>query len=171
MDQKLCKKCDIQKDLIFFNKDKSKNDGYRNSCKECQKNYSKNYYIDNKKNICESSNKYYKSVCHDINYQLNRKDYMVSYKFENFNKIKEYNKEYNEFIPEYKSTKPPKNILRRDCSYGTWKFYNYEHILKFRDILVSNMKDRYSDLDYFYTNEFLSKFSKFLYDNSLLNLF
>jgi hypothetical protein len=42
MDQKLCKKCDIQKDLIFFNKDKSKNDGYRNSCKECQKNYSKN---------------------------------------------------------------------------------------------------------------------------------
>ena len=85
--------------------------------------------------------------------------------------IAEYNKEYNEFIPEYKSTKPPKNILRRDCSYGTWKFYNYEHILKFRDILVSNMKDRYSDLDYFYTNEFLSKFSKFLYDNSLLNLF
>ena len=105
MDQKLCKKCDIQKDLIFFNKDKSKNDGYRNSCKECQKNYSKNYYIDNKKNICESSNKYYKSVCHDINYQLNRKDYMVSYKFENFNKIKEYNKEYNlrnkEEIKEY----------------------------------------------------------------------
>ena len=39
MDQKLCKKCDIQKDLIFFNKDKSKNDGYRNSCKECQKNF------------------------------------------------------------------------------------------------------------------------------------
>lgn len=80
----------------------------------------------------------------------------------------EYNEEYNEFIPKYNSTKPPKSILRRNCSYGTWKFYNYEHILKFRDILVNNMKDRYSDLDYFYTNEFLSKFGKFLYDNSLL---
>jgi len=124
MDQKLCKKCDIQKDLIFFNKDKSKNDGYRNSCKECQKNYSRNYYIDNKKNICESSNKYYKSVCHDIDYQLNRKDYMVSYKFENFNKIKEYNKEYNlknkEEIKEYNH-----GLYNGQLNYG----WDIDHII------------------------------------------
>lgn len=33
MDKRLCKKCLLEKDIIFFNKD------YIDSCKECQKNY------------------------------------------------------------------------------------------------------------------------------------
>ena len=82
----------------------------------------------------------------------------------------EYIEEYDEFLPEYKSVIPVKSMLRRDCNYGTWKFFNYQHILNFRDILVQNMKEEYSELEYFYTNDFLSKFSKFLYDNSYVNL-
>ena len=80
MDQKLCKKCDTKKPLNFFNKDKSKKDGYRNSCKECQKDYSRNFYIKNKESICESSNEYYKSICNNINYKTNRSEYMNIYK-------------------------------------------------------------------------------------------
>jgi hypothetical protein len=60
MDKKLCNKCEIEKKLIFFNKDKSKKDGYRNSCKDCQKNYSRDFYIKNKESICNHSNDYYK---------------------------------------------------------------------------------------------------------------
>jgi hypothetical protein len=95
MDQKLCKKCDTKKPLNFFNKDKSKKDGYRNSCKECQKDYSRNFYIKNKESICESSNEYYKSICNNINYKTNRSEYMNIYKIENSEKIKKYNREYN----------------------------------------------------------------------------
>lgn len=37
--------------IDFFNRDKSKKDGYRNSCKICQKKYSSLYYSNNKENI------------------------------------------------------------------------------------------------------------------------
>ena len=33
MDKKQCKKCNLEKDIIFFHKDISKKDGHRNSCK------------------------------------------------------------------------------------------------------------------------------------------
>lgn len=95
MDKKLCNKCEIEKNLIFFNKDKSKKDGYRNSCKDCQKNYSRDFYIKNKEIICNHSNDYYKSVCDDLKYKLNRREYMAIYKIKNIEKIKDYNKEYN----------------------------------------------------------------------------
>ena len=95
MDKKLCNKCDNEKDLFFFHKDKSKKDGYRNSCKDCQKNYSRDFYIKNKESMCEYSNKYYKSICNDINYKVNRCEYMSIYKIENSEKIKKYNREYS----------------------------------------------------------------------------
>jgi hypothetical protein len=95
MFSKLCNKCEIEKDLIFFNKDKSKKDGYRNSCKECQKNYSRDFYLKNKESICEYSNNYYKSICNDLDYKSHRKEYMSIYKNKNIDKIKEYNREYN----------------------------------------------------------------------------
>ena len=95
MDKKLCNKCEKEKELTFFHKDKSKKDGYRNSCKDCQKNYSRDFYKKNKESICEYSNEYYKSICNDSNYKLNRSEYMSIYKSENSEKIREYNREYS----------------------------------------------------------------------------
>ena len=107
MDQKLCKKCLLEKDLTFFNKDKSKKDGYRNSCKECQKNYSNDFYSKNKERVCEYSNNYYKIICNDLNYKLKRKEYMNIYLSENKERINQYNIDYNvknkEKISEYKA--------------------------------------------------------------------
>lgn len=51
METKLCKKCQIEKSISLFQRDKSKKDGYRNSCKECQKIYHKGYYENNKESI------------------------------------------------------------------------------------------------------------------------
>lgn len=55
---KLCKKCNLDKSLDFFNKDKSKKDGYRNSCKDCQREYTNEYYITNKDIINEKNKKW-----------------------------------------------------------------------------------------------------------------
>lgn len=48
MTSKVCSKCNIDKDLGEFHKDKSRKDGYVNICKECKNSYSKQYRIDNK---------------------------------------------------------------------------------------------------------------------------
>lgn len=45
METKICSKCGDEQDLCFFQKDKSKKDGYRPDCKSCCKEYSDlNYY-------------------------------------------------------------------------------------------------------------------------------
>ena len=45
METKICSKCGNSQELCFFQKDKSKKDGYRPDCKSCRKQYSDlNYY-------------------------------------------------------------------------------------------------------------------------------
>ena len=51
METKICSKCGDTQDLCFFQKDKSKKDGYRPDCKSCRKQYSDlNYYRFKEKN-------------------------------------------------------------------------------------------------------------------------
>ena len=45
---KLCKKCNTTKEFLEFSKKKSNKDGLNNWCKECNKEYLKNYYLENK---------------------------------------------------------------------------------------------------------------------------
>mgnify|MGYP000178526341 CR=1 FL=1 len=45
---KKCTNCKVEKEIISFNKNKSKGDGYNNICKECSKSRSKQYYEENK---------------------------------------------------------------------------------------------------------------------------
>ena len=44
MDTKKCCKCKTVKDLVQFNKNKSKKDGFSNYCKACKKLYEQVYY-------------------------------------------------------------------------------------------------------------------------------
>lgn len=44
--KKTCTKCNIEKDLNQFRKDKSKRDGYVSHCKECQRSYYKAAYTE-----------------------------------------------------------------------------------------------------------------------------
>jgi hypothetical protein len=51
METKICSKCGKSQELCFFQKDKSKKDGYRPDCKSCRKKYSElNYHRFKEKN-------------------------------------------------------------------------------------------------------------------------
>ncbi len=51
MEKKICSKCGNTQELCFFQKDKSKKDGYRPDCKSCRKQYSNlNYHRFKEKN-------------------------------------------------------------------------------------------------------------------------
>ena len=50
---KKCKKCNIEKSLDSFSKDKQKTDGIRYYCKECEKQQQKNYRINNQEKLRE----------------------------------------------------------------------------------------------------------------------
>ena len=59
METKVCKKCLVDKLLSDFNKNKNTNDGLQVNCKICNKEYKKQYYIDNKDKILEKHKEYY----------------------------------------------------------------------------------------------------------------
>jgi len=95
---KICTKCDIEKELIFFGKDKSKKDGYRNSCKDCQREYSNEYYIKNKEIINENNKKWKeenKDKLKEINkyYYQNNKEQILTRQHIYFQNNKDKNRE------------------------------------------------------------------------------
>ena len=45
---KICRVCNIEKINLEFNKDSKNKDGISNRCKSCQKEYKKEYQINNK---------------------------------------------------------------------------------------------------------------------------
>jgi hypothetical protein len=57
---KICRKCNIEMDIDLFDRDKSKKDGHKNSCKLCKKAYSKKFYEENRESNIDYSKKYYK---------------------------------------------------------------------------------------------------------------
>lgn len=44
---KICTKCETEKPLIDFHKDKNKKDGHSSLCKDCKNNYRKKHYKEN----------------------------------------------------------------------------------------------------------------------------
>ena len=103
---KKCTKCKVEKELIFFTKQKTNKNGLRGNCKSCQKELNKEYYQANKKYHKkryqaneERIKEYYKEY-----YQANkerRKEYKKEYQKANKEKIKEYRKLNKEHIKEY----------------------------------------------------------------------
>ena len=55
---KKCSKCEIISLKSNFYKDRTKNDGYRSSCKICCKNYSKQHYYDNQDRLLNKQKLY-----------------------------------------------------------------------------------------------------------------
>lgn len=106
MDKK-CNKCNIDKYILDFHKDKTKKDGYKNFCKLCQKKYSTKYYIDNKDKVIEYSLSRYIKMSNDIDYKTSRSKYILDYNKINKDKKKEYNRKYN--INNRESIKKQKN--------------------------------------------------------------
>jgi len=70
---KKCVKCNIEKNLTEFIKQKRNKDGYRNDCKICAKEYFKEYYLKNLENIKTKTKEY----------QLNNLEKIKEYNFNN----------------------------------------------------------------------------------------
>ena len=77
---KVCKKCEIEKNLEEFHKDIRNIDGREGSCKECKKKYQQ----ENKARIKENKSIYYN----------NNKEKFKEYRNNNKEKFKEYNDKY-----------------------------------------------------------------------------
>ena len=92
---KFCNKCKSEKEVTSFHKDKTKIDGYKNSCKECQRNYSSKFYVDNRERINNYAKEYYYKHSNDERYKESRKKYMDNWIDKNNEYKKAYNKKYN----------------------------------------------------------------------------
>lgn len=57
---KTCTKCNELKSIDEFYKDKRNKDGYRYTCKQCDKEYKKTYYKDNIENYRHAYNEFIK---------------------------------------------------------------------------------------------------------------
>jgi hypothetical protein len=88
MEKKVCKKCNLVKNISEFNKDKNRNDGLQPMCKVCIKEYKSEYYLKNKNKILDKSKIYYEQ----------NKEHVIervkSWGDNNQDKIKEYKKSY-----------------------------------------------------------------------------
>ena len=94
---KVCIKCGVEKDLILFVKTK-------NSCKECEKLYKKEYALKNKDKLKEKTRDYYSNNKDYIKdkvkerYNLDKEsklNYQREYSIENKDKIKKYKSVYS----------------------------------------------------------------------------
>ncbi|HUV84598.1 MAG TPA: hypothetical protein VMV86_02765 [Methanosarcinales archaeon] len=88
---KKCSKCKISKDTSEFYKDNSKKDGLRSHCKDCVKQYKKQYNQDNKEVINQYKKRYYQDnkeiiIKKDCSYQ--RKRYNADPAFRLLNKLR-----------------------------------------------------------------------------------
>lgn len=58
VEKKICKKCNIEKNISFFSNKKENKDGHRNDCKSCRKVYEENWKKENPLNIKINAKKY-----------------------------------------------------------------------------------------------------------------
>lgn len=115
---KLCKLCNTEKDIIFFNIDNSKPDGYNPNCKECRKIWRKR----NKDKISE----------YNKEYMISNKDY-----------FKDYYKDNKEEISKYKSLYRSENKDSISLYNEKYREDNKEEISKYQSLYRSENKDYY----------------------------
>lgn len=101
---KICRVCDVNKQISEYHKDKSRKDGIRSICKECSSNKNKKYYKDNKVKL-SIKNKEWRVNNHDTIIERNKKwkednpekykEIQNTYIKKNKRKIQDYRNQYN----------------------------------------------------------------------------
>lgn len=129
MENKVCRKCNEEKDICNFNKDKKRKDGLTVYCKSCQKLMHYNYYKNNKEKLSIIKKEYWDKNKEEINLKRleyhkiynskritteeqkeNKRIYSKEYEQKNKEKIKEYKKEYKK--NRYKTD----NLFKLKCN-------------------------------------------------------
>ena len=109
--QKKCKKCQIEKSIDCFSKQKTNKDGYKNSCKPCVAEYGKKYRENNLEKEKDRSSKYYKNNYDNIlEYRRKNKEGKKEYAIKA--KVYEYQKKRISEDPLFKLNKDIKSLIR-----------------------------------------------------------
>lgn len=95
MGVKICKKCEFEKPLTDFSKNKKSKDGYFTYCKLCKKELDTDYYLKNKRKVCSKVKEYRDSNKQSIS--INKK---------NFNSSVEGRIYYREYFKKYYNENP-----------------------------------------------------------------
>jgi len=123
--KKKCSRCQIEKDLSEFNKNKNNKDGYSYKCKICRSEDTKKYYEKNKTVLTEKRINFRKENPEKIkNYRKKEwdkhkekmKELAIEYRKKNKDKINEYNKNYR--------NKNKISISSREKKYQNEKYKN-----------------------------------------------
>jgi hypothetical protein len=111
METKVCTKCNIEKELKYFNKMSKVKCGVRSYCRECQSIESKKYRINNKEKIKEYNTKwneenqeYYKKYFEEYN--------KLNYEKEKERKLK-WSRDNKEYSNNYQKQRKKEDILFR----------------------------------------------------------
>jgi hypothetical protein len=163
---KLCKKCNTSKEFSAFSKKKANKDGLNNWCKECNKEYLRNYYLENKELYSNRSREYYELNSNTI--KENSKNWRES----NIEYTKEYHKKYylenKEELLEYKKDHYLNNKDIYLDNSKKWKGENKEFYLKCLKQWRGENKEYSSDYSKKWFNDNPDKRKEY-YENLRLN--
>jgi hypothetical protein len=135
---KKCTKCNTERDVTYFYKNKLTKDGYSSECKECKKYYNKKYRVENKEKIKEYQNKWREeNKEYFTEYYKENKEYFTEYRGENKKKIKEWCEENKE---------------QRKKNSKSWREENKEQAKEYYK--------RYCDENYFKIKEYKKEYRK-----------
>jgi hypothetical protein len=133
METKICKKCNIEKDVCEFYTDKKSKDGKRSSCKECMYLYNIQYKKNNKDKMYFISRNYFLKN-KEKSYE-NYRNYSNKNKEKHIKRVKDWRKNNQERIKEYTKLYKEKNkekllLKKREYEKNKLKFDSLHKLKK-----------------------------------------
>ena len=171
---KVCTKCGEWKLLEEFNKCKRNKDGRKTICRECQKEYSKQWRENNKEHVKEC-NKQWRKDNPEYNKQWykNNPEYSKQWRENNKEHIKEYEKQWRENNPKYYNPKQQRQWRENNKEHlkEYWKQY-YQNNKEYKRQYRENNKEHYKALNKQYTEnnkEHIKEYKKQYRENNKEN--
>lgn len=106
MSTKVCSKCEQEKELSDFAKDKDCLEGYRGCCKLCRKEYQREWCAENRERLNENSRQW------TMNNQDKKRASALKYYYKNKDKHTEYSRQWQKNNPEKVKVKMKRYRLR-----------------------------------------------------------
>jgi hypothetical protein len=141
---KICSKCEIEKELVFFSKSSVSKNGYKSQCKSCiaEKERERRKSID----FIKRNKEYINSIPDDVK-KKRRKKYYLKHKDDILEKNKRYRQENKEYFKKYNYKYQQENKDKILLNGKKWREENPERNKKWREEnpdKVKEYRDRYS---------------------------
>jgi hypothetical protein len=137
MESKVCSKCGIDKPLDNFNKNKNNPDGHHHHCKQCRKEYSEEYRINNLEKLKEVDKIRYEKDKDKI--KARHKKYQTINRAKLYEKAKILKKANSVKISEYQKEYRKNNAEKLSKQKQEYKKAN-KHIIGWRRLLANSLR-------------------------------